>query len=470
MTEHGQLWGRRKLLTGAGLAAAAGAGIAILDDGPARAAQTAVTAINVKDAPYRATGDGKTDDRAAIQHALDDVGDSGGSVYFPPGDYRVNGPVVPRSRTLMFGGHVPRWGDNPPSPCKISMGGGFDGSGLIVPGRATTSVLMRNLALVGNNVGSGLHGLLMPGTDVAAGELSWVLDGVSIYGFSGDGIYGRMHVAILDGCFIHNNDGWGINASSGNNWNDVHVANCFLFYNKQGNLYFGGSKVSAGIDFVNCRFERAGTNPSDVLNPLKADSPGIRLASARLIEFVNCNTDANTGNGFEIVHEPDTPDSRPDNILFANCRLSRDGTGNQQSLGDFAGVKVKGAGIAGSDSANQIKFVNCRVSYGKASDSGSGTVLGPKYGVWYENTNHFQWIGGNIDASPQAADNDYYAGGASGGNNSPTIIDLERGLLTLPQRRPADALPKPDGLVYFEKATSRLGVWNGSEWRFVGLS
>lgn len=45
--------------------------------------------LNVTEAPYSATGDGSTDDRAAIQSALDDAVTSGAAVYFPPGVYIV---------------------------------------------------------------------------------------------------------------------------------------------------------------------------------------------------------------------------------------------------------------------------------------------------------------------------------------------------------------------------------------------
>ena len=45
---------------------------------------------NVKD--YGATGDGTTDDAAAIQLAIDDATD-GGTIYFPPGDYMVSATI-----------------------------------------------------------------------------------------------------------------------------------------------------------------------------------------------------------------------------------------------------------------------------------------------------------------------------------------------------------------------------------------
>ncbi|HEV3000920.1 MAG TPA: glycosyl hydrolase family 28-related protein [Solirubrobacteraceae bacterium] len=462
---------RRRLLRDAGLATAGALGLAAATAHPAAAAATAVTAINVKDAPYGATGDGSTDDRAAIQAGLNDVPTAGGAVYFPPGDYLVSGPLAPKSRTLMYGSHVPRWSglDNPDSACKVRMSSTFSGTGLIVPAATTVQVLLRDLALVGNGVGTGVHGLRMPDAAVATGESSWQLHNVTIAGFSGAGVYGRVHVAILRGCFIHNNRGWGIDASGGNRWNDVHVADCFLYYNRQGNLYFGGSGVSAGIEFANCRFERAGTNPADVLAPLNPSAPGVRLASARLIEFVNCNTDANCGNGFEIVHEAGSPSYRPDHISLVNCRLNRDGTGNQTALGDYAGLKVRGASATGTDRVGHVKCVNCMVLNGKASDSGSGTIVGPKYGVWYEYSDNFQWIGGDISPSSQATNNEWYAG-TSGDNWRPAIIDLDRRLSTLPTGAPNAGLPIPSGSAYFDTATNKLFVRNGSVWKSVTLA
>ncbi len=457
---------RRRLLRDAGLATAGAMGIAAMSTDVAGAAATAVTAINVKDAPYNATGNGTTDDKVAIQAALNDVPTNGGAVFFPPGDYLVSGPLVPKSRTIVYGSHVPRWSglDNPASACKIRASSSFSGAGMIVPAASTVQVMLRDIALVGNGVGTNVHGLRMPDASVATGESSWQLHNVSIAGFSGAGIYGRVHVAVLSGCHINNNRGWGIDASSGNNWNDVHVDSCFLYYNRQGNLYFGGSATSAGIEFANCRFERAGTNPADVLTPLNATAPGVRLANARLIEFVNCNTDANCGNGFEIVHESTSPSYRPDHISLVNCRLNRDGTGNQTTQGDYAGLKVRGNSATGTDRVGHVKCVNCVVLNGKASDSGSGTILGPKYGVWYEYSDFFQWIGGDIAATTA----DWHAG-TSNDNWRPAIVDPPRAIMTLPTTAPSTTQPLPTGATYFDPGTNKLFVRNGTAWKSVTL-
>ena len=67
--------------------------------------------INVKDSTYGAVGNGSTDDKAAIQSAIDALS-NGGTVYFPPGTYKVSGALVigsgDRSIKLVgAGGHFP---------------------------------------------------------------------------------------------------------------------------------------------------------------------------------------------------------------------------------------------------------------------------------------------------------------------------------------------------------------------------
>jgi hypothetical protein len=460
--------GRRRALRDLGLAAGAGIGIAALSDATALAAATAVTAINVKD--YGAQGNGTGNDQPAIQSALNDVPSSGGAVFFPPGDYVVATPLAPKSRTLMYGCHTPVWdgADNPPSACKIRTGGSFSGVGMIASPAGTVGVTIRNLALVGSGVSSSGHGIVLADTS----ECSWSFEHVTIAGFVGNGIWGRLHVGTLDGCFISRNRGWGVNASGGKFWRDVHASNCFLFYNYYGNLYFGGASSSEAVDFVNCRFERGGTNPDNVFSPIRADSPGVRLGSARFVHFVNCNTDANTGNGFEIVHEATSPDYLPNYIVMTACHLARDGTGSNPESGgtlpSMAGVKVRGSD-RGTGLVGGVKLVNCLVTYGRADDDGGGTLRGPKYGVWFENTDFFQWIGGN--GSTVTAGNQLYTGTAGPESNwKPLVVDLERNMLTLPVAEPNPALPLVDGLVYLDEAGNRLRVLSGGAWKSVLLT
>ena len=59
--------------------------------------------INVKDAPYSAVGDGVTDDKAAIQAAID-AGNTGGiPVFLPKGNFLVSGALTYYSSSHIFG-------------------------------------------------------------------------------------------------------------------------------------------------------------------------------------------------------------------------------------------------------------------------------------------------------------------------------------------------------------------------------
>jgi len=59
--------------------------------------------ICVKDAPYNATGDGSTDDQAAIQAAIDAASATGGAVYFPAGTYLVASSLTLKPRVILLG-------------------------------------------------------------------------------------------------------------------------------------------------------------------------------------------------------------------------------------------------------------------------------------------------------------------------------------------------------------------------------
>ena len=65
--------------------------------------------VNVREAPYRAQGDGMTDDTLAIQQAIDDVMGQHRVLYFPEGTYLI-------SKTLNWSNRnsngKPAWGHN----------------------------------------------------------------------------------------------------------------------------------------------------------------------------------------------------------------------------------------------------------------------------------------------------------------------------------------------------------------------
>lgn len=464
---------RRGVLRAAGMVGAGGIGAVVAAPAPALAHQQPWQVIDVKQ--HGALGDGTTDDWAAIQAALDEVGTANATpnvVYFPAGDYVVSKPLVPRTNTMMVGTHTVDYvaDANPVSQCKIRARSNFSGAGLVMPPASTTGLTIRDLALVGNDVGTSVCGLRLPDWGSVTTEQGLSLQGVTIGGFSGDGIAGSMAAASLEHCHISRNKGWGINASGGasaalgNRWVDVHVADCFVYFNWTGNILFGGPGESGQVEIVNTRIERAGGDPANVARPRNASAPGLRITGAHTVRLTNCSTDANMGNGVEIVRDGSSPASVPHHIQLVNCLFLRDGTGDQAALLDYAGLKVVGTGTAGTSAVNDVSAVGCVVGTGRADDRSTQSILGPKYGVWYDNTTHFQWIGG--DASGVVTD--HHTG--TGGNWEPTIVDIKHGLLTLPTVAPNGTTTIPEGAAYVDPATSRLRVRIGGTWKSVTLA
>jgi Pectate lyase superfamily protein len=89
---------RRRLMAGAALAAAGGA---LVRPSSASAQVGHKEFVNVTD--YGATGDGTTDDTAAINTALAAVPASGGGLYFPSGNYKAHLNFSNRHRLTIFG-------------------------------------------------------------------------------------------------------------------------------------------------------------------------------------------------------------------------------------------------------------------------------------------------------------------------------------------------------------------------------
>lgn len=117
--------------------------------------------VNVKNQPYSATGNGSTDDTAAIQAAINAVfAAGGGTIYFPPGNYRVT------SLSLS-------WGTLPTSI--VFAGAGQFATSITKIGASTNSVFtldatlgdgtyseFRDMTISGNNVASsGIRASLM---------------------------------------------------------------------------------------------------------------------------------------------------------------------------------------------------------------------------------------------------------------------------------------------------------------------
>jgi len=135
--------------------------------------------INVKVAPYSATGDGATDDTTAIQAAITAVAATGGVVYFPPGTYRLNGAtglnITGNAVTLRGAGA---------ETSTIQIGPGFTGATAISVTAANAQVLdlSVNGASTTTTSNPAAHGITVSGARrlKVDGCQFWYLNGYAI--------------------------------------------------------------------------------------------------------------------------------------------------------------------------------------------------------------------------------------------------------------------------------------------------
>lgn len=108
---------------------------------------------NVRLSPYRAKADGQTDDTVAIQSALDDAGHKGGgTVFLPPGVYRINTHlIVPAGVELR--------GSDDVTHRAMLMGRGTGTVLLAFEGRGTTDPDGASPFILLNGKGAGVRGL-----------------------------------------------------------------------------------------------------------------------------------------------------------------------------------------------------------------------------------------------------------------------------------------------------------------------
>jgi len=101
---------------------------------------------------YGATGDGVTNDTAAIQAALNS---GAGLIYFPPGTYKILSPLLPKTQQYLLGAQRTK--------CAIVAGTGFAGTAMIsYPSGTYSGITIQSLTINANNIAA--RGLEMIGS------------------------------------------------------------------------------------------------------------------------------------------------------------------------------------------------------------------------------------------------------------------------------------------------------------------
>lgn len=411
---------------------------------------------NLKD--YGAVGDGATDDTAAVAAWLA----AGPRLFAPPGIYLTDGGHTVPPYTHIEGSEPASryWGYNatthPPVACALQLRAGSTAPSMLMFGDDYTAGSVRNLTLLGAGVGSSVDGMAF---DAPLTEHNFQADHLAVIGFTGDGVRGRLWAQRWSHVFVGGNRGWGLTCDSGNQWSDVHFTDSFVSGNVAGGLRVDSTGDSGLLMFDHVRFERSGWNPATSSVVAGATgAPGVQIrGNLKDSSFVGCTTDANSGHGVDI----DRISGRNNFLLFfANCNFRRDGFGDMATLGNYAGVRVRG--LTGGNTVDNVCFSNCSVSEGYATDGGTDpTGLHPKYGLWLENLSFPRWTG---PVSAGIATPLY--GGAAGwaANWRPRVDVTNLGHMTVPVWDNTGARPTPTvrGQVGINDTTGDLEWWSGS--------
>lgn len=208
--------------------------------------------VNVKDAPFCATGDGVADDTAAIQSAMD----TGRKVYLPAGcylttadlhsgakpDYQIIGANFSNSARLVGDGIR-----------QTTIKADYDGDpvdGAIIrfdtdSQRAySIGASVEDLSITQAPGRTGLNGVQLTATWFAS------VNRVEIYGLSGSGVQSTLRTDIhptisdyyqgfqvnLSQCFIHDNAGWGVKFNAGQSPGIYSLENSYVIYNAGGGI------------------------------------------------------------------------------------------------------------------------------------------------------------------------------------------------------------------------------------------
>jgi hypothetical protein len=285
---HAAVTRRRALLRGG--AVAAGLGTAALGGAAAASGMSSGDGAVIDARDHGATGDGATDDTAALQAALDAVGARGGIVFLPPGVY-VTRRLTLRSRVHLRGAG----GDS--TVLKLRAGAnsaileseGFDRLTGTRSDAGVSLLSVRDLTLDGNKGQNpeGGYGLRIYG-------YGYELTEVIVHNCRNDGIVSEwgptaalpapshQMEARLAAVRTHGNDGHGINFQGPH---DSMFLNCVTFENAGAGFRIAGDAM--GTQMVNCHGWGIRQNVSFDL-------------AATSVGCVNCYADLNGGVGVRI--------------------------------------------------------------------------------------------------------------------------------------------------------------------------
>lgn len=376
--------------------------------------------VNVKS--YGAVGDGVTDDTAAIQDAIDVVGDAGGGVvFFPEGTYIVSNS---NPSAVNWNGKRAIW-INQDDICLVGAGMGAtiikqksssvgnDAHLIAIGARAPETPVVvdhpciKDMSLDGNRDGqtdadgkgpddgsaADTNVLKHNVIDVSSGSQNGILENLDVYGGTYYGIGGQRNNLSgwkIENVFIHNTGADGVDWKNDLNNNHTNVFNKIWIWDYGKKLFLAGTDGSqTGIDL------RPGVNASHIYveMPVRAntDLVGIRLQAPAGVEL---DTDPlslpNSSSTMTITY--------PNHGLKVGDRITLAGAT------DFAGVTAatyinKSHAVVTVPTVNTLTVTLGTTSTSAASGGGSSVTMTKALPTQYASVDHWVVRGAGIGAN-----------------------------------------------------------------------
>ncbi|HTW79504.1 MAG TPA: right-handed parallel beta-helix repeat-containing protein [Terracidiphilus sp.] len=191
-----------------------------------------------------ATGDGKTDDTAVLQKALDAASEVSSCVFLPPGVYLTNELHV-RAGTALIG--IPAWNYGRGGGSVLKLAG--PGSKCLLDLTDARGATIDGLSLEGGDLGAGIHGMMTDRNNYER-EDSFRIERCQVAHFTGDG----MHLDCIwcfsvRHCQLAYNQGDGMNMRG---WDGFILDNWFSGNHGAG---FAARHENASMTFTGNRIE-----------------------------------------------------------------------------------------------------------------------------------------------------------------------------------------------------------------------
>lgn len=351
--------------------------------------------LNVKD--YGATGNGTTDDTAAIQTAINACAE-GRVVFFPPGVYMISSPLYIYRNQTLEGAHNAWWPYDGGNPTCIKSAGSFSGAAMLIVrdmeqaglSQEQDGIRLHRMSFDNNGVGSNIDCIQLVGQtrdfqmiDVTVSNATG--SGVRAIGYTRAGGYVHPKGFQFHRCvawFNHNN-GFSLNDTT-----DSLLFGCLAVSNFSNGFFISGA---GECQYFNCRAVFNGGHGFFYT--------GAHTGSV----FVSCTTDRNTRNGFYINA------TGGESLVLFGFQARRDGVNSGSGGGGYAGIFIQGNS---SVSACPV-IINGLIESTGVADDGTGPLT-PQYGV-SSTYCRFLSIKGNLWGATAAWNN--------GGNNGNVRFD-----------------------------------------------